>query len=361
MHKIATRGSLGLGLALVMALSAAPAGAQGKGAKAPAAKAPAAKGAKGGSAEAAKAAAAKKEATTLAAAATQAFNKGKFADAIEGFRKADQAFHSPSYLLMVGRAQAKSGHLLEAKATLEGITSEQLASYAPPDFFEAQSDAKKELTDVSARIPTLQITPASGVTGVALDGRALSDGELGKPIPLDPGEHTVTGKSANGEVKSTVRLAERATESLALSPAPVAPAPSAEASADVTSSPSATGTTTASASKGGVPAPPLPALVAFGVGGAGLIAGAVLGGLTLATKGDFDKALKNDNQELADKKALDGVLTRTLTDVSFGVAIVGAAVGGVFWLRAALNQPKPAAAGIVVAPYPGGVVVKGAF
>ena len=97
--------------------------------------------------------ASKKVAADAANKAFDAFRDGKYEDAIAGFQKADKAFHALKFVLYIARAQAKLGKLVAARTTYEAIVKEQLQTYAPPEFFTAQADAKKTATSAPQRPP----------------------------------------------------------------------------------------------------------------------------------------------------------------------------------------------------------------
>lgn len=133
--------------------------------------------------------AAKKIAAETANQALEAFEAGEYEDAIAGFEKADRAFHAPKFLLYVARAQQKLGRLLAARATYEKILKEKLAPYAPPEFFDAQADAKKELAELTDRIQSEPPAPAPSATAAA----SASDGPApGPERPAPQGVPTVT-------------------------------------------------------------------------------------------------------------------------------------------------------------------------
>src|SRR6185436_8173197 len=91
----------------------------------------------------------------------------------------------------IARAQDKLGGLIEARTTYERILDEDLDSSAPAPFLEAQAKAKKELSAIIARIPTVQIL----VTGAPPDLVRLTvdrvAAKVGRRLPQNPGEHTI--------------------------------------------------------------------------------------------------------------------------------------------------------------------------
>lgn len=274
--------------------------------------------------------AAKKVAAETANRALTAFESGKYEDAITGFEAADKSFHAPKFLLYVARAQAKLGRLVAAKSTYEGIVKEKLASYAPREFFDAQAAARKELAEVTGRIPTLRIVVKGKIDSVTVDGATIKPGDS---IPLDPGDHTIAGKGKDTEVKRVVKLTERESRTETLE-ASNSPPPQVTATASVSAPPMATETPSSTGTSGTTPPSrgiPTATYAAFGAGAVGLVVGAVFGGLTLAKKSEFDE---KPTAEVADL----GEVFSHVADVGFGVAIAGAAVGTIVWVISARSE-----------------------
>lgn len=320
--------------------------------------------------------ASKKVAAEAANLAFDAFTNGKFEDAIAGFQKAEAAFHAPKFVLYVARAQVKLGRLLAAKTTYEGILKEQLPTYAPPEFFTAQADAKKELAELTVRIPTLDVRATRGITTVMIDGKPAARGQA---IALDPGEHTLSGTGAGvPEVTKKVVLKEREARVETLEPPAVAPPPPTATPAGSSSASAGSGPVASTTASVGVaplattdPGPrgffstiPTGTYVAYGVGAAGLVLGGVFGGLTLAKKGDYDalRGAEPVDGKAVNQAAVDGQMFAIVSDVGFLVGILGAATGTVFWVLAPKGgDPKKTGAIPSVGVSPGGMTIRGAF
>ena len=201
---------------------------------------------------------------------------GRWGDALERFRRAESLSHrtTPQLAFYVGYAEARVGKLVAASVDLRRAI--ELARSAGND--SVVKAAQAELPDLEARTPALVVT--AGGKGqpraLSIDGGALDAAALGTPIPLDPGEHTVTVTFASGPVTRSVSLAERQRETLAVDapegaalapPAGSAPvSPAALPPADVGTP--ATTTTSGSTRK-------TLGVVGMGVGGATLVASGV--------------------------------------------------------------------------------------
>lgn len=300
--------------------------------------------------------ASKRAAGAAADAALEALNKGKLEDALAGFQRADQAFHTPKFLLFVARVQVKLGKLVDAKASYERVVAEPLPAYAQPEFLAAQADARKELAALIPRIPMLRLRAREPIAALKLDGKPVA---AEKAIAVDPGEHAISG-SASGrpdvERRFTLREGEARTETLEMAPSPgVEPVAGDGPNADVP--PAATADT-------GPRRVPIATYAAYGIGAVGLVAGGVFGGLTLATKGDYDAARKQDP---VDAKKVNGFVSQgrafsAASDVGFAVGVAGAVVGTIVWIVSSRASSGPKAGqGAFIAPGAGGAVLGGSF
>jgi hypothetical protein len=219
------------------------------------------------------------------------------------------------------------------------------ASALPPDEAKKQEErirtAIGKLAQLKPRIPTLQLdgSPPPGAT-VTLDGAPVDASSLGTPMPTDPGEHVVTvGVGGGTPSEQRVSLAEGATETLVLdipsgspeyAPAGAGAEPEAD-SPDEGSDGSAM--TTA-------------AFVVGGVGVAGIVVGAVTGGLVFSKKGDVDDGC-DDNRVCTPegKKAADDAKTLGLiSTVTFAVGGAALAAGVLLFVLAPDDAPDEHAA-----------------
>src|SRR5258706_13864956 len=112
-------------------------------------------------------------ARTLATEGAQAFNEGRFKDAVDLFTKAESLVHAPPHLLFMARAHAKLGQFVKAREAYLKIIKEQLAPNAPQAFRDAQSAADEERKQVEPHIGKLLVkvegADAAKDLSVALD------------------------------------------------------------------------------------------------------------------------------------------------------------------------------------------------
>jgi hypothetical protein len=238
----------------------------------------------------------------------------------------------------------------ELKAAADGATKEGRADRA--DF------ARAHIAKLEPRLSTLAVVvPGDAPSGIAVDvdGAALAQADWGKPVPIDPGHHTVgaraPGRTAwTGAVDlgierdaQTVKVGPLAPEgpAAALPGAPVAAAPPANAppeSAQIDAFPAAQDTTPGAWKR--------PA--GWIAGGAGVVVlgiGAYFGASAISKSNDAKSqctpslctngAAVNENN--------DAKTAATISDVTIGVGLAAVAAGAYLLLTAPASPSAPAA------------------
>lgn len=278
------------------------------------------------------------------------FDQGHYAGAIEALREAEKHYAAATIVKLRGDAHEKLGQLIEARDAYRAVATEALGPDATAPILAAQKAAQEALAEVERRIPTVEISLPKSLSGASLkvDGVVVSGAELSRPLPLNPGKHLLLVESPGSEPRiREVQLAEGAHERVSFGPAGPANPAGGGGGGEGGSAPSGAGRSWVGPG------------IAFGVGGAALVAGAVTGILTI-TK--MDEIRKTCGDALlcpeAQRGEVDGA--RTLGHVStamFVAAGVGVAAGVVLVLIPQKAAPK--AAQITVSP--GYIGVKGAF
>ncbi len=193
---------------------------------------------------------------------------------------------------------------------------------------KARDEAARLAEDVGAAIPSLQVqvtgVPSGTVVTMRVDDAEVPASAQGFPRKVDPGEHVVS-VSAPGyrPVKRKVAVREgQASEFAIRLEAGDEPMPDAEPAGEGEGE----GEVSDSAGGGGI-SPLVP--IGFAVGGAGLVVGAVCGGITLARVSDLENRGCPDcdpSQVEEDELDDDRVIAHVAT-AGFVVAGVGIAVG----------------------------------
>jgi hypothetical protein len=237
----------------------------------------------------------KATARELTIAATTALDAKDFAGAADKFTRAEALFQAggesvpPTISLGVARAHAALGKLVSAQEHYSKVAHEVVPPNASKQFTDAVAAAQQELPALAPRVPGVVVNvKGSDAPKVTIDDAPVPVAALGVRRAVDPGKHIVraTGVGVT-PVEATVTLAEGKTETvnLELKPGPGGlPDPSL-----LPPPPGGPGVVGA---PGGNQSPPPPVdssaptrrLVGFigiGVGGAGLVMGAVTGGLAL--------------------------------------------------------------------------------
>lgn len=329
-------------------------------------------------------------ARTLATEGAQAFNEGRFKDAVDLFSKAESLVHAPPHLLFMARAHAKLGQFVKAREAYLKIVKEPLSPNAPQAFRDAQSTAEEERKQVEPHIGKL-LVKVEGADGakdlsVAIDGQPFPVVLLGVPQPMDPGDHTVTASATGFKgAPATVSLKDAGSGSVVVklevdnSVPPPSAAPAAATAAPVSAVPTGAPPSDSGASGSGMRTG---AYVGFGVG----VVGIALGTVFVMKSGS--------NRKTADQAASDleaGTHTQRPCSISGGtcdadaddavkaaeyddkarsaktIGIVGYVVGGLGVAAGVtlfvLSNKKSDAQAAYVAPYVGvgAVGLRGAF
>ena len=225
--------------------------------------------------------------------ADKAFEGARFPESVQKYCQADKIMGVPTTALECGKALEKMTKLLDAKeAYLRGARYQHPAGQKEPDaFVTARATAQQKADALSPRIPELIISVVGADEGTAItikvDGEPLRTDIPRRLVNPAPNEHlvsatapgyndaSVTVSAKEGEQKPVTLTLEKGGRT-ALPAIPTA-TPSAKPP-EVPLEPDKKG--------GGVP---LAAMVGFGIGAAGLITGAITGGVSLAQTSGLKK------------------------------------------------------------------------
>jgi len=273
----------------------------------------------------------------------------------DDFRRADALFHAPTLTLGLARAQAGQGRVVEAWESYHRIILDNNTS--SPIFAKALADAQAEIGSVEGRRARVTINvQGAEAPKVTIDDAPIRAEALGVERLVDPGQHLIKA-TADGykPASQTITLAEGGMQTVTLTlqketggvvGAPVvAPIPAGTPAPQ----PEATAT-----SSGGGSGMKTGAFVSFGVGGAGLILGAITGGLALSKHSTLSSECKDGTCPQSASSDLSSYHTMgSLSTVGFIVAGVGAAGGVTLFLLAPKGAPSAPATGLRVTPFVG--------
>lgn len=261
--------------------------------------------------------------------------------AIKAYEAADAIMHLPQTGVAVARAQAAAGLLVEARDKAMEIGRSPAQPGETPAFARARADAADLANKLAGRIPSIQVVIANAPLGVAVgvDGAAIPAAAALEPRKVNPGVHVVTVSAPGFEpfraevtvregnaLEVPVRLVPAASASRigpAPESAPLAPPPAAAPSRKLS---------------------PL-VYVGFAVGGAGLVAGAITGGLSLAkTSSIKERCIDGVCQPGTGSDISSANVLANVSNVTIGVGAAGVIVGIVGIVISKPRAPEPSAA-----------------
>jgi hypothetical protein len=260
---------------------------------------------------------------------------GNCAAAIAKLESAEKLYHAPTTLERLGECHVNLGHLVAGTEILNRVVRETLSPNAPAAFVAAQSRGAQVLASAQPRIGKLRIhvegAPVETVT-VTVDGAHVPPALFDADRATDPGTHEVTATAPGHKpVTATVQLSGGAALPVSLKlEASEASAPEASAGAPATPPPVAGGGTTAPTSEPSSSPGRVPAFIALGIGGAGVVVGTLFGVMALGTKSSLDGACTDKVCPGSSQSDINALSTRaTIANVGFAVGLVGVGVGTV--------------------------------
>ena len=261
-------------------------------------------------------------ARALAEEGYNALKAQKFDVADDRFRRADALIHAPTLVVDDGRALMGLGRFVEAQERFELVLREGVANNAPAVWKVAVTDAAKLLDEVKPKIAWLTILiPNVQHPQVKVDGRPISEAAVGVKLAVNPGTQNIDVSAEGYEAKTqSITMSEGGEQTLEVT---LTALPSQSSSAN--SMPAA-------------PVPPpakdsgsrnqTPAYLALGVGGAGVVVGAITGILALQKRSDLSSVCNGRDCPRSAESNLNSYHSLGLVSgIGFGVGIAGVATG----------------------------------
>jgi hypothetical protein len=150
-------------------------------------------------------------------------DKGKWADALADFEKAEKLFDAPTHLLHMAECQVQLNKLVEASESYEALIHKTLDPKAPDAFVQAQKQGQTELDALKPRIPTLRVNvkpEPSTIPNlqVSLNDKPMPNEMIGIARPVNPGAYKVTASGSGWGTKdaTTIDIKEKETKSVDL-------------------------------------------------------------------------------------------------------------------------------------------------
>ncbi|WP_394835793.1 tetratricopeptide repeat protein [Pendulispora rubella] len=273
-----------------------------------------------------------------------ALDRGDWRAAEAFFRRADAVYHVPPMLLGLARAEVQLGQLAAATEHYQRIIDEGPPPDANAIMLKAIESAKKEIGPVKARCARLVVRVAGFPAAppppfvVTLDDAAIPNETLGRERLLDPGPHRIVVR-AEGYLpaETSVTSVEGGSHDISLAltreapPETAAPVPLPEPMMPPPRE-SAHGGTQRTLG-----------FVALGVGGAGLVTGALSGLLAIGARSSLTSSACSTGCDRAALDAYDSDRSRyqttsAIATVGFTVAAVGGITGAVLLLTAPTSR-----------------------
>lgn len=261
--------------------------------------------------------------------------KKEWKAALQAYQAAHDIMKVPTTGLEVGRAQAALGLLVEARDTWLAVGRSEKKPGEGAAFGAARAEAEKLAAQVASRIPSVRIAriegPSDGRAEVTVDGVPVAAAALALPIKVNPGTHVLAARRAGFEdAKATVTLAEGEAKDVPLALRPAAGVPAAPSSSAPKPPPAPSTTSAPPAVTEPSDAKRHPLVVpGFAIAGAGAVLGTVFGALSLSKASSVRDQCREDKTCPPSAQGDIDATKRwaTLSNVGFGLAIVGAGLG----------------------------------
>jgi len=272
--------------------------------------------------------------------------------ALQSFQAADAIMHVPTTGYEVAKTLELMGQLVEARDTVLRVLRIPEQPSDPQPFKDARAKAQALSDDLEVRIPSVKIAlkgvPEGTTPTVTIDGTAIAVAALAGPFKLNPGHHVIEAKTKTAAGKAEIDVAEKETKDVAIELV-------------------ATGATTAPEPTPEPPPPEKPpepppsssgsrtlTYAGFGVAAVGAILGGITGFVSISKKNDAQAQCTDNRCPPKTHDTIDSANTMaTISTVSFIVAGVGAGVGIVSLLLRSDNPPPAPTTGVHATPWIG--------
>ncbi|XYH95084.1 PEGA domain-containing protein [Sorangium sp. So ce1128] len=274
---------------------------------------------------------ARSEARELVYTGDELFAQKKYAEALRAYQRAEQLVCVPTTSIEVAKTLAAIGRLSEARELAATIAASHAAPGEPWPFMQARRRADALRSELDGRIPRLMVTIKPSPPGARLkvDGQVVKVSADGASI--DPGNHWVEVE-ADGYVaeRQRVYVPEKETTTLDVALTPVPHSGSASAKPWI--------------------------IGGFVASGAGLALGLGAGAAYLSARGDLAEACRQRTASCSEDARGGANTLGWVSNVGFGLAIAGAAVGGI---ALGLESSREPASNVTWAVGPGYISVRG--
>jgi hypothetical protein len=265
--------------------------------------------------------------------------------ALQAALGAERLVPAPTTSLEVGRAHLALGKLIEARDAFLRVARYRALTDDPAPFVSARAEALELAAEIEGRIASVEVDVVTAEGRLADDAplrlridEVEIDGPLARlPRSVNPGRRTVTASAPGYEPRSAtldLKEGERRRITLALARAGAVAAPPAARAAPAeppVPPPPVTPPPSVEPERGGG-VPPL-AWVGLAIGGGGLVAAGVTGGLSLAATSDAEEECSAGLCAPGAEEDLDRArLLSEIANAGVGAGAAGIGLGLVAWL-----------------------------
>jgi hypothetical protein len=286
------------------------------------------------------------------------FEQKDYAGALASYQAAHAIMGVPTTGVEVAKAQVALGQLVDGRDTALAVARIPVKPGEPEVFAKARAAAAALADSLTARIPSVEVHVAGLASGVdaviKVDDAELGAATRAAPRKVNPGVHTVSVHAPGyAEDRRQVEVPEGAHLVVDVVMRPDGSPPPAAQPAAAPGPPQEPPPVVPPASGHA----PVLAYTALGVGAVGLGVGAVTGVLSLARASDAKSHCSGNSCQPSAQSDIDASRNYAwVSDVGFGVGLVGAALG-TWLLLTHHDESAPAGAGVETvgaAPVPGG-------
>jgi hypothetical protein len=267
-------------------------------------------------------------ARALALEGHDALQKKDYATAADRFSRADSLVHAPTLVVDWARSLQGLGRFVEAHEKYELVLREGIPAGSPKSWLRALEDAKKELDTLKPRLAWVTVILKDPPdASVKIDGVLVPPAAVGVKRAADPGFPEVSVSALGYEpFKQTVTVGPGEEKSIEVSLKKLPEVAAAPVTSDAAYRPRQKSDAQRVAS-----------YVMLGLGGAGLVAGGVTGGLALRKRADLKSECRGDACLPASAHKISTYhLYGTVSGISLGVGVAGLGAG----LLLLLTEPK---------------------
>ncbi|MBX3192263.1 MAG: hypothetical protein KF819_35060 [Labilithrix sp.] len=269
---------------------------------------------------------------------TKLFDAGRFAEACDKLEASQRLDPALGTQFNLAECWQRVGRLASARALFREVA--KIAHATGRAEVEQRARDRLAKLDVETPMLTVVVTGTSRPDAITVDGTQVTEQDLAKGHYVDPGDHVVEATARGKQpFRNTLSLTAGARSTVSIP--------------DLAPDPSAASTVTTPREDAGGTQRTL-AMVAFGVGGAGVLLGSVFGIVSMGSNSDA-KALCPDPKQCSERAGFEAWNdARSAGNVSTAMFVIGgvaAAAGAALWITA----PKSSAS---VGLTPGGAVAR---